>query len=61
MTVKCLDIQTISIRSQNDTERAILDNLKGLLLTKPANVYFKEDDLIVEVKATSKKGEKNEN
>lgn len=57
MTVKTLDIQTLSIRSQNDTDGAILNNLKGLLLTKPANVYFKDDDLIIEVKATSKKGE----
>lgn len=57
MTVKTLDIQTLSVRSQNDTDRAILNNLKGLLLTKPAKVYFKDDDLIIEIKAISKKGE----
>lgn len=52
MTVKTLNIQTLSIRSQNDTEKVILENMKGLLLTKKAQVYFnKEGDMIVEIKS----------
>lgn len=50
MTVKTLNIQTLSIRPQNDTEKVILDNMKNLLLTKKAKVFFNNDgDMIIEI------------
>lgn len=52
MTTKFLNMQTISIRPQNDTERIVLENLSAMLLSgKKPFVKFEGQDMILEIKS----------
>lgn len=51
------DLQTISLRPQNDVERIILSNIQALLLSgKIPKIHFEENgDMILEIKSAKEK------
>lgn len=52
MTAKFLSLQTISLRPQNDTERLIIEQLNGHVLSgKKPSVKFENGDMIFEIKS----------
>ena len=53
MTAKLInDLQTISIRPQNDTEVIILQNLSALLMSgKKPKISFDGNDMVLEIKS----------
>lgn len=52
MTSKFIDMQTISIRPQNDTEKILFSNISGMIQSgKKVTVEFKDNDMLVKIKS----------
>ncbi len=52
MTTKFVNLQTISIRPQNDNDKILLDNVQALLVSgKKVNVRFDGKDMLIEIKS----------
>lgn len=52
MTTKFIDLQTISIRPQNDNDKILLDNVSAMIKSgKKVNVEFDGKDMLLRIRS----------